>query len=119
MYLLPDPTNIFMQSWRKQIDEERRRMAVVWLKQQRKQYHSRTGLRKEKLSCLSLRARACPDSLIQNILYSLADQMKAITNKTFCSSNSRWQFVLLLFLKKLVRWLASVLQGFICLLVKL
>lgn len=84
-----------------------------------KQYHSRAGPRKEKLSCLSVRAQACPNSLIQNILYSLADQMKAITNKTFCSSSSRWQFVLLLFLKHLARCLASDLQGFICLLVKL
>ena len=69
-----------------------------------KQYHSRTGTRKEKLSCLSLRAQACPDSLIQNTHYGLADQMKAITNKTFCTSNSRWQFVFLCFLKQLVRF---------------
>lgn len=83
-----------------------------------KQYHSRTGPKKENLSCSSLRVQACHDSLIQNILYSLAGQMKAITNKTFCSSNSRWQLALSLFLKQLVRCLASDLQGFICLLVK-
>lgn len=68
--------------------------------------------RKVKLYCLSLRSQACPKSLIQNILYSLADQMKAVSNKTFCSSNSTWHFALLLFLKQLVRCLVSDLQGF-------